>query len=38
MKKWTGYRPELAQEKFDTIIIGSGMSGQIGRASCRERV
>ena len=27
MKKWTGYRPELAQEKFDTIIIGSGMSG-----------
>ena len=27
MKKWTGYRPELAQEKFDVIIIGSGMSG-----------
>ena len=27
MKKWTGYRSELAQEKFDVIIIGSGMSG-----------
>ncbi|MBC8345439.1 MAG: NAD(P)/FAD-dependent oxidoreductase [Candidatus Marinimicrobia bacterium] len=27
MKKWSGYRPEISQEKFDTIIIGSGMSG-----------
>ena len=27
MKKWSGYRSEISQEKFDTIIIGSGISG-----------
>ncbi|HCI16410.1 MAG TPA: FAD-dependent oxidoreductase, partial [Candidatus Marinimicrobia bacterium] len=27
MKKWSGYRHEICQESFDTIIIGSGMSG-----------
>ena len=26
-KKWTKYRTELASEKFDVIIIGSGISG-----------
>ena len=27
MKKWRGWRPEYANEKYDVIIIGSGMSG-----------
>jgi len=27
MKKWLGWRPEYANEKYDVIIIGSGMSG-----------
>ena len=27
MKKWSGWRPEYAIEKYDVIIIGSGMSG-----------
>ena len=27
MKKWKGWRPEYANEKYDVIIIGSGMSG-----------
>ncbi len=27
MKKWPGWRPEYANEKYDVIIIGSGMSG-----------
>ena len=27
MKKWIPYKSELQQEKFDVIIIGSGMSG-----------
>ena len=27
MKKWQGWRPEYASEKYDVIIIGSGMSG-----------
>ena len=27
MKKWSGWRPEYANEKYDVIIIGSGMSG-----------
>ncbi len=26
-KKWTGYRPEIASENYDVIIIGSGISG-----------
>ena len=27
MKKWSGWRTEYANEKYDAIIIGSGMSG-----------
>ena len=27
MKKWSGWRSEYAKEKYDVIIIGSGMSG-----------
>ena len=27
MKKWSGWRPEYASEKYDVIIIGSGISG-----------
>ena len=27
MKKWLGWRSEYATEKYDVIIIGSGMSG-----------
>lgn len=27
MDKWPGYRPEIANEKYDAIIIGSGISG-----------
>ena len=27
MKKWLGWRPEYANEKYDVIIIGSGISG-----------
>ena len=27
MKKWSGWRSEYANEKYDVIIIGSGMSG-----------
>ena len=27
MNKWPGYRPEIANEKYDVIIIGSGISG-----------
>ncbi len=27
MKKWKSYRTEIASEKYDAIIIGSGMSG-----------
>ena len=27
MKKWSGWRPEYANEKYDVIIIGSGISG-----------
>ena len=27
MKKWQGWRPKYANEKYDVIIIGSGMSG-----------
>ncbi len=27
MKRWTGYRSEIGNEKYDAIIIGSGMSG-----------
>jgi len=27
MKKWHSWKSEYASEKFDTIIIGSGMSG-----------
>lgn len=27
MKKWQGWRPEYANEKYDVIIIGSGISG-----------
>ncbi|MBT3478410.1 MAG: NAD(P)/FAD-dependent oxidoreductase [Candidatus Marinimicrobia bacterium] len=27
MKKWQGYRPEIRDESYDAIIIGSGMSG-----------
>ena len=27
MKKWPGWRSEYASEKYDVIIIGSGMSG-----------
>ena len=27
MKKWSGWRTEYANEKYDVIIIGSGMSG-----------
>jgi|TARA_B110000495_G_scaffold149655_1_gene132529 all-trans-retinol 13,14-reductase len=27
MKKWKGYQPEISNEKYDAIIIGSGMSG-----------
>ena len=27
MKKWSGWRHEYANEKYDVIIIGSGMSG-----------
>jgi len=27
MKKWFGWRPEYANEKYDAIIIGSGISG-----------
>ena len=27
MKKWTSYSTDIQKEKFDVIIIGSGMSG-----------
>ena len=27
MKKWTSYKPDLAHDLFDAIIIGSGMGG-----------
>ena len=27
MKKWSGWRQEYANEKYDVIIIGSGISG-----------
>ena len=27
LKKWQGYRSELASEQYDAIIIGSGISG-----------
>ena len=27
MKKWVPYKSDLQSEKFDVIIIGSGMSG-----------
>ncbi len=27
MKKWTSYKPDLAHDSFDAIIIGSGMGG-----------
>lgn len=27
MKRWTGYRSAICGEKYDIIIIGSGMSG-----------
>ena len=27
MKKWQGWRSKYANEKYDIIIIGSGMSG-----------
>ena len=27
MKKWKGWRGEYADEKYDVIIIGSGISG-----------
>ena len=27
MKKWPGWRQEYANEKYDVIIIGSGISG-----------
>jgi len=27
MKKWSGWRPEYARNKYDVIIIGSGISG-----------
>ena len=27
MKKWTRYTDDIQEEKFDVIIIGSGMSG-----------
>ena len=27
MKKWTSYKPDLANDLFDAIIIGSGMGG-----------
>tara|TARA_B100000945_G_scaffold3098_1_gene2610 strand:- start:84 stop:1661 length:1578 start_codon:yes stop_codon:yes gene_type:complete len=27
MKKWKGWRPEYADDKYDAIIIGSGISG-----------
>ena len=27
LDKWPGYRSEIANEKYDAIIIGSGISG-----------
>ncbi len=27
MKKWSGWRSEYANEKYDVVIIGSGISG-----------
>ena len=29
LKKWQGYRSELASEQYDAIIIGSGIGGLV---------